>query len=316
MASPETQRADGTTTETGTARAAAIKDFVSGYSIECTPSSSAKIESFGDLLPKGTAVYLTFLSGTDYRDIVALAKRLREEGMEPVPHFAARNIRDRREFEDYVSRATGEAGVTRALAIAGAPNQPSGEYVDSMQLLETGFFDAYGIRNVGVAGHPERCPDCSDNVLLAALRWKNSFAERTDADIHIVTQFCFQSEPLIAYDALLAREGITLPIHVGVAGIATIKTLLKYALSCGVGNSVDFIRKQAQNVTKLLKPTAPDKLLAELAAYRAETPDSNIKALHVFPLGGLQNSADWFNAVAEGDFTMAPDGHGLTAGRR
>ena len=289
-----------------------LRDFISGFSIETTPASAAKMGSFKDLLPAGTSVYLTFLSGTDYRDIVALAKRLKDEGMEPVPHFAARNIKDRREFEDYVSRATGEAGVTRGLAIAGAPNEPIGEYVDSMQLLETGFFDAYGINKIGVAGHPEKCPDCGDNVLLAALRWKNSFAERTDADLHIVTQFCFEAEPLIAYDALLAREGITLPVHVGVAGIATIKTLMKYALSCGVGNSVDFLRKQAQNVTKLMKPAAPDKLLIDLAAYKKEASHSNIEAIHVFPLGGLQKSADWFNAMATGAFELDPDGQGVT----
>ncbi len=291
--------------------APAIRDFISSYSIECTPGQADKIPSFKDILPAGTAVYLTFLSGTDYKDIVTVAKRLREEGFEPVPHFAARNIPDRVAFEDYVNRATSEAGVTRALAIAGAPNQPTGEYVDSMQLLETGFFDAYGIRTIGVAGHPERCPDCSDNVLLAALRWKNSFAQRTDANLHVVTQFCFEARPLIAYDRLLRTEGITLPIHVGVAGIASIKTLLKYALSCGVGNSVDFIRKQAQNVTKLLKPTAPDKLLVDLANYVAKTPETSLKSTHVFPLGGLRKSTDWFNAVANDAFAVNPKGDGI-----
>lgn len=291
-----------------------IRDFTTGFSIECTPTQAAKISSFADLLPKGTAVYLTFLSGTDYLDIVALAKRLRDEGFEPVPHFAARNIKDRKDFEDYVNRATGEAGVTRALAIAGAPNQPTGEYVDSMQLLETGFFDAYGIRTIGVAGHPEQCPDCNNNVLLAALRWKNSFTQRTDADLHVVSQFCFEAGPLIEYDQLLQREGITLPVHVGVAGIATIKTLLKYALSCGVGNSVDFIRKQAQNVTKLLKPAAPDKLLLDLTQYVANTPETRLRQIHVFPLGGLRNSADWFNAVSAGEFAVTPEGDGITLG--
>ena len=61
---------------------------------------------------------------------------------------------------------------------------------------------------------------------------------------------------------MLRAEGIDLPIFVGVPGPATIKTLVKYATMCGVGNSARFIRKQAMNITKLLTVNTPDDFVA------------------------------------------------------
>jgi methylenetetrahydrofolate reductase (NADPH) len=59
----------------------------------------------------------------------------------------------------------------------------------------------------------------------------------------------------------LRSSGKDLPIHVGVPGPATIKTLVKYAAMCGVGNSARFIRKQALNINKLRSVNTPDEFL-------------------------------------------------------
>ena len=40
----------------------ALKDFVSGYSIEVVPNSAAKVESFAETLPANTRVYIAHLS--------------------------------------------------------------------------------------------------------------------------------------------------------------------------------------------------------------------------------------------------------------
>ena len=159
-----------------------VQALCTDYSTEVTPTSAAKIASFRDLLPLGTDVYITSLAGTDYRETVSLAARLRREGYNPVPHVAARNIVDRASLADYLGRATGEADVTQVLAIAGAPEKSCGEFADSMQLLDTGLFEKYGIRTIGVAGHPESCNCCGDAALRDALRWKNAFAARSGLD--------------------------------------------------------------------------------------------------------------------------------------
>lgn len=296
------------------ASTANIQNFMSDFTVETTPVSASKVADFRETLRAGTTVYITFLPGSDYRDTIATAKRLRQEGFEPAPHFAARSLESKEQFEDFLKRAKGEADIDHILTIAGAVKNPVGPYQDSMQLLETGLFDKYGIKQIGVAGHPEGSPDMSDEAISAAVKWKNQFAERSDADIHILTQFCFESAPIIAWDRHLNAEGNTLPIRIGLPGLAKISTLLNYAMACGVGNSIQFIKKQAGNVTKLMRVQAPDKLLTELADYRATDPTCGITGVHMYPLGGLRKTAEWSYAVVDGAIEVGPNGFTIRAG--
>lgn len=288
-----------------------IINFLSGFTAETTPGSAAKIPDFREHLKPDTIVYITFLPGSDFADTIAVAKRLKEEGFKPVPHFAARSIPSRSFFEDNLKALVEEVGIDQVLTIAGAVNKPLGEYSDSTQLLDTGLFDKYGIKKIGLAGHPEGSPDMSDEAILSALKWKNSFAEKTDADMYLVTQFCFEAEPIIAWDKMLQSEGNKLPIYIGIPGLATLKSLLGHAKACGIGASMKVLTKQAKNITKLLVVQAPDKLVVGLADYQANDPSCGITGVHMYPLGGLRRSAQWSYAVTEGKFTMNSDGKGF-----
>lgn len=281
-----------------------IRRFMAGFTLETTPGSAAKITSFRDHVRPDTPVYITFLPGSNFDDTVAVAKRLRSEGLEPIPHFAARSVPSRTFLDDGLARLSGEAGVTRVLVIGGAVPQPMGEFSDSMQLLDTGLFDRHGIRSIGLAGHPEGSPDIGDEGIRRALRWKNDFAKRTDAKLYLVTQFCFEADPIIRWDQGLQAEGNRLPIYIGVPGLATIKTLLAHSKACGIGASMSFLTKQAMNVAKLLTVSAPDRLVTDLAAYKARDPKCGIAGVHMYPLGGLKKTADWAYAVADGRFEL------------
>ncbi|MGI9302044.1 MAG: methylenetetrahydrofolate reductase [Gammaproteobacteria bacterium] len=291
-----------------------IADFMQGFTVETTPGAAAKIADFRDHLRPGARVYITFLAGSDFADTITVAQRLRDEGFEPIPHFAARSIANKNSLDDYLNQFVNESGVQQALVIAGAVDKPVGEFTDSMQLLETGLFDKHGIRKLGVAGHPEGSPDIADRVVAQALQWKNEFAERTDADVHLVTQFCFESAPIIEWDRRIQAEGNRLPIHIGIPGLATLKTLLSHAKACGIGPSMRFLSRQARNVARLMTVATPDVLVAELAAYRAADPACGIECVHVYPLGGLAKSAHWSYAVSDGDFRLGNDGKGFSVG--
>ncbi|MEK0416993.1 MAG: hypothetical protein RI949_999 [Pseudomonadota bacterium] len=281
-----------------------IRQFMEGFTLETTPGSAAKIENFRDHVRAQTPVYITFLPGSDFADTIAVAKRLRAEGLEPIPHFAARSVPSKQFLADGLERLCGEANVSRVLIIGGAVPTPVGEFSDSMQLLATGLFDQHGIRTIGLAGHPEGSPDITDEGIRAALKWKNDFAQRTNAHLYLVTQFCFEAEPIIRWDQKLQAEGNRLPIHIGVPGLATIKTLLAHSKACGIGASMTFLTKQAMNVAKLLTVSAPDRLVTELAAYKANDPRCGIAGVHMYPLGGLKKTAEWSYAVADGRFKL------------
>ncbi len=285
-----------------------IQTLFDGFSAETTPGSAAKISDFRDYLRKGTSVYITFLPGSDFQSTVAVAKRLRDEGFIPIPHFAARSIKNKNTFESHLAQAVNEAGVDRVLCIAGAVDKPVGEFTDSTQLLATGLFDKYGIQKIAVAGHPEGSPDMSDASIMKALKWKNSFKEQTDAALYVVTQFAFEATPIIRWDKMIQMEGNRLPIHIGIPGLATLKTLLMHAKACGIGSSMKVLTKQAKNITKLMTVNTPDQLVYQLGQYRATDPHCGITGVHMYPLGGLRRSAQWSHAVHDGRFVLNDKG--------
>ena len=287
---------------------AEMEAFLRGYSIEVMPRTAEKIESFRALLPEGTRVYVAHIEGTAIEDMAATAKRVAEEGYDVMPHFPARIVKDRAVLADWIARYQGEAGVSQALLLAGGVAQPAGEFHSSMQLLETGLFDKAGFKRIHVAGHPEGNkdidPDGSDRNAMDALRWKQAFSERTDAQMALATQFAFEAERIIAWVDRLAAEGIALPVHIGVAGPAKLQTLIKFAISCGVGPSLKVLQKRAMDVTKLVLPYEPTELVAKLAAHKAAHPSFGIEQAHFFPLGGIRTNAVW--AIENGGASARP----------
>jgi len=285
----------------------ALEAFLKGYSIEVMPRTAEKVEDFRELLPKGTRVYIANIE-FPIEDMVATAKRLKDEGFEPMPHFPARIIKDKAMLADWLDRYTGEAGVSEGLIIAGNPAQQLGQFDSSIQLLETGLFDKAGFKRLHIAGHPEGNkdidPDGSDKNVMDALRWKQKFSETTDAKMALATQFCFEAKPVIEWAGALKAAGIDLPIHIGVAGPAKLQTLIKFAMACGVGPSLRVLQKRAMDVSKLLLPYEPDEFLNELAAHAAKTPDFNIEQVHFFPLGGIKTNATW--AIENGGASAVP----------
>jgi methylenetetrahydrofolate reductase (NADPH) len=288
-----------------------VIDFLDGFTTETTPGAASKIADYRAHLRPGTTVYITFLPGSDFADTLAVTRRLKDEGFNPVPHLAARSIPSRRFLDESLARLTGETGVSQVLCIGGAVNRPLGEFSDTMQMLETGLFDRHGIERIGLAGHPEGSPDISDAAIRAALRWKNAFAARTDAALYLVTQFCFDSAPIIEWDRRLRAEGNRLPIYIGIPGVASLKALIGHAKACGVGPSMRFLTRQARNVARLLSLNTPDRQVLELARYRATDPGCGIAGVHMYPLGGLRKSARWSYAVLDGEFDLAADGRGF-----
>lgn len=290
-----------------TASSADMEALLRGYSIEVMPRTASSVDDFRNYLAPGTRVYIAHIDGTPIEDMVATAARIRAEGFEPMPHFAARSIPDAATLTDWIARYQGEADVKQGLILAGGIAEPRGNFHASMQLLETGLFDKAGFTHLHVAGHPEGNRDIDktgDAGVMEALRWKQSFNELTDASMAMATQFAFESGPVIAWAERLQAEGITLPIHLGIAGPGKLQTLIKFAIACGVGNSLQVLTKRAKDVTKLLLPFEPNEIMADLATYKAANPESLIEAIHFFPLGGIKTNAKW--AVTNGGAATEP----------
>ena len=99
-----------------------------------------------------------------------------------------------------------------------------------------------------------------------------------------------------------------IPIIIGLPGIAKLSTLIKYAVSCGIGNSINFLKTQSTNVINLVKTQEPDQLLRNLATANKIIENNGIKGLHIYPLGGIMKSSEWAYATVDGNFELTKDG--------
>ena len=274
-----------------------VKNFLNGYSIEVTPNAAAKIENFAEVLPANTRIYIAHIEGTPFEEMLKTAKKITDEGFIPMPHFPARIIEDKDILNSWLSQYSGEANVQEALLIAGGSKEPAGVFDSSIQIIETELFDKYSFKRLHVAGHPEGNKDIDKDSthtnVNKALSWKNEYAKRTDAQIAIATQFCFDSGAIIQWANSLIDMNIDLPVHIGIAGPAKLQTLIRYSIECGVGASMKVLHKRAQDITKLLLPYEPTSVISELAEYKSQNPDFNIEQVHFFPLGGTKTTANW-----------------------
>lgn len=275
-------------------------------SIEVSPKQACESAALVGLFPPQTRVYITDI-GTDSTDtLVAAAKRMGALGYTPVPHFASRRMVSAECLEDRVMRLATEAYVTDVLVIGGGLETPAGEFDSTMALLETGVFERHGILHMGVAGHPEGSPDFDADTAMEALHQKQAFADKTGIELRIVTQFGFDAPAFIDWTRDVRAAGINLPIHLGVAGPTKITTLIKFAAMCGVGNSLDFLKKRGSAMATLVKGFDPDEIATPIESHWQNSgTDSPITHIHVFPFGGLKKSSAWL--CERGSWPTAPE---------
>lgn len=274
--------------------------FLQAASIEVTGKQIEKFPLLKAALPEGTKVFIALIEAQDADLQITAATELRKLGFEPIPHVPARFVRDTDALKRRMEAFAEKAGVTAILALGGGAPEPIGVFDAALQMMETGVFQQYGLRRIGIAGHPEGNPDITkrhgDDALLRCLQEKSAWISAAGVEGFIATQFLFEAGPVALWASNLRDGGINLPIHVGVPGPATIKTLVKYAAMCGVGNSARFIRKQALNITKLLTVSEPTEYVTQLARLHYDRPELNISAPHFYPFGGFDKLFAWIEA--------------------
>ncbi len=259
---------------------------------------SARGDHVGELIEcchPGTEAFLTWLPGDDPARQVAVAAAIARAGFHAVPHVAVRQFATAAALDDFLARATGEAGVSRILLIAGDQPQPRGPFESCQAVLETGLLQKHGVGRVYVAGHPEGHPRVARQIMDQALKEKLAWGRRNAIAMSVITQFCFEADPVI--DWLHWYEGaFDEPVRIGLAGPATPATLLKFALRCGVGNSMRALQSQAGRFTRLLTESTPDAVVDGLRRASAQRRIRAVPGFHVFPFGGLQAATRWIKS--------------------
>jgi methylenetetrahydrofolate reductase (NADPH) len=262
-----------------------------------TPDDARRIAA---LLPTGTPVYVTHPPRRHLAAGLDTLVALRQAGLEPVPHMAARRIVSRAEARDFVEKAVRRAGVARALIVAGDLDEPVGPYPDSAALLAEDFLAAAGLRQVGLAGYPEGHPRIATAALDRALARKLELAAKAGLGVHLVTQFSFAPNRIVEYCAEAARRAPGVPVYVGLAGPTSPATLLRYAQRCGVSASLRALQAEGVKVVRLFTHVDPTEQLMALAARIRSGGIHNVVGVHLYSFGGAVPTAQWMHAHITG----------------
>lgn len=272
-----------------------LRRIASAASVEVMPSQVVAGLPIDRLLPPETRVYVPFLPDSDFRESIAAARLLREQGMQPVPHVPARAIRSPTELDEWLHGLT-EAGVRSILLIAGDRDVAAGPYANTLELLASGRLADYAIRRIGIAGHPEGSPFATRGELDDALTIKREYAAQNGADIWIVTQFVFASARTIEWLRHVRSIAADLPIYIGLPGPARLSTLIAYAAQCGVSVSARVLKRRP-GAARLLGRWTPDGLVRDLALHAAREPEAAMDGIHVYPFGGVARATEWLDSL-------------------
>ena len=267
--------------------------FARNFSIEATRPSAAEIASLGELLPRGTPVYFSAVPTLTAQELVAGAALLRKGGLEPVVHIAARRIQTAADLQDLLTRLHAEADVRRLLVIGGDVDV-LGPFQDALAVIQKGRLREACIEEIGIGAYPEGHHRIPAGRLESALDEKIATASAQGLGVHIVSQFSFSPECILAWLKQLRACGITRPVKVGMAGPTSMPALLRYARRCGVNASLRGLMSGA--AAGLISNVGPDRIIETLAAAS----DLGDASAHYFSFGGTVATARYACDAAAG----------------
>ncbi|MBO9575095.1 MAG: methylenetetrahydrofolate reductase [Sphingobium sp.] len=269
----------------------ALARLFENYSLEITPKDVEALQNAAHMIPRGTLISCTFLPGAEFEDRVRAARAIQDLGFKPVPHISARRLLEKNDLNRFLDMLKAEIDLKHVFVIAGDPSEPLGPYEDALAVIDSGVLKDYGIEHVGISGYPEGHPDITNEKLAKAMADKVASIKRQGMDYSIMTQFGFDDEPVLAWLKQIRAEGIDGPVRIGLAGPASIKTLLRFAARCGVGTSAKVVAKYGLSITSLIGNAGPDPMIRDLTPALGE--EHGKVHLHFYPFGGLVKTNEW-----------------------
>lgn len=277
-----------------TASAAVRTSLLEDFSLEMTGKDVPKLEEASHLIPRGTRINVTFLGNENLPMRLDAARAVKRLGFVPVPHFSARRLGSRADFEQFLAGLQADGTESDVFAIGGDPARPEGPYEDSLALIESGLLREHGVRHVGISGYPEGHPAISGEKLWSALRDKSAAIAAQGLDGSIITQFGFDVDPVLTWVERVRDEGMDLPIRIGVPGPAGVRRLMGYAARFGVGTSASIAKKYGLSLTNLMGTAGPDRFLHALADGYDPERHGTVK-IHFYTFGGLKATSEWID---------------------
>jgi len=267
--------------------------FAGHFSLEATRPNAAEIAALADVVPPATPIYFSAVPTITRQEVIAAAASLRKAGLEPIIHVAARRLASAADLQELLAGLRGDADVRRLLVIGGDVDTP-GAFADALAVIQKGRLRETGIEEIGIGAYPEGHPRIPAGRLESALDEKIAAATAQGLRVHIVSQFSFSPERILAWLRQVRASGIGKSIKIGMAGPTSVPALLRYARRCGVAAS---LRGLVSGVASgLVGHVGPDRIIKTLSAAG----DLGEVAPHYFSFGGTLETARYACEAAAG----------------
>lgn len=215
--------------------------LLSHANFEVFPSESVGQEVISAFRGTGKKVSVTSSPSLPAEATLDIVEELLDSGIRAVPHIAAHTIKDR----DHLRRIAGrlnEHNVNEIFVVTG-DGERIGDYGSSLRVIEDlGTFEP-GVKKVGIAGHPEGIKGFTREKMLDNIKRRDEAVWEMGAQLFITTQMCFDSRALVDYLISLRKNGIRVPVYVGLPMIQRAKTLYEISEKCGVGDSKEKLKE-------------------------------------------------------------------------
>lgn len=237
-------------------------------------------------LPTGATVTVTASPAKGIEATIDLCERLQVLGFRVIPHLSARMIRDRAHLAELLARLDA-AAIDHAFVVGGDAEQP-GEFLDGLSLLRAMSECGHGPIDIGVPGYPEGHATIPDVALRQALADKQPFVQ------YMTTQMCFDPGAIATWLAERRAAGITLPVWIGLPGVAELHKLMLISARIGVADTKRFLAKNTRLVGRLVRPGgySPNGLLEGLGPVLVD-PTADIRGLHIYTFNQVETTEEW-----------------------
>jgi methylenetetrahydrofolate reductase (NADPH) len=262
--------------------------LIEGLTFEVIPIKS--LDTAIKALPPGSSVSVTASPAKGLSATQEITENLLAAGHHAIPHISARMVVDKAHTAQ-LAAWTRSAGVSTMFLVGGDIEEP-GEYFDAVAFLRDLLDTDHGLSTIGVTAYPDSHPLISDEALHEALHAKQALLAEAGVAGYCSTQMCFDADLIVRWLRAEREAGMTLPVHLGLAGVVDRARLLRMGVRLGIGQSLSYLRKNRSAITAMMTKASydPNDLLKPLSPALSEL---GVAGLHVFTFNQVEETATW-----------------------
>ena len=256
--------------------------------LEVVPMKSLE-RAASELLPH-SLVSVTCSPAKSIEATLHETENLLAAGHDVVPHISARMVQSNQHLGEITDRLS-TLELDQIFVVAGDADPP-GIFGDTIDFFESFLALDPSVSHIGITGYPDSHPQIDPGRLHEALHRKQQMILGSGRSAHVSTQMCFNPDRIRHWLRHERAAGLSVPVHLGIAGVIDRSKLMATGMRLGVGSSLRYLSKNRSAMGVLMKQRhyQPDQLLRPMAS---ELTELGIEALHIFTFNQVSDTEVW-----------------------